>query len=271
MHQPVPFDDANPAARSNARFLMFDVDDTVTWKGQLPEVSARALYAAKAAGLELVAVTGRSFSWGEMLMRLFPLTAAIAETGACALVRRGHRVELLHHEPDAMVRAANARDRERAATRVLAEVNSARLAMDNPGRLYDVAFDLVEDGPPISAEDAAMMRAILHDEGLTTAQSSVHINAWKVGPHGAFDKATMTDRVLRERYGISLDEARAYAVYVGDSTNDGAMFVRVDLSVGVGNIRPHLEALGERAPRYIVDGSGGHGFAQVVASLIEDR
>lgn len=273
MDAQLSFGSCGQDLRAAARILAFDVDDTLTWQGQLPQAAAAALYAAHEAGLTLIAVTGRSYSWAEMLMRLFPLAAAVAETGAVALLRRGAVLEVVHHEPDAAVRAAGVSERDRAAARALAEVRSARLAIDNPGRLYDVAFDLVESGPPVPDEDAGRIRAILEEGGLTTARSSVHINAWKVGPHGPFDKATMLDRVLRLVVGASLDESAARLCYVGDSTNDGAMFCRAQLSVGVANVAPHLPALRERgqAPRFLVTGEGGHGFAQVVDALLQAR
>lgn len=267
------FGDSDPDLRAGARMLAFDVDDTLTWRGQLPEAAARALYAAEAAGLTLIAVTGRSYSWAEMLLRLFPLTAAVAETGAVALVRRGGALEVLHHEPDAAVRADNAARRDRAAARALAEVHGARLAIDNPGRLYDVAFDLVESGPPVSDVDAGRIRAVLEREGLVTAQSSVHVNAWCLGPHGPFDKASMFERVLEQTTGAGLQRHAEHVCYLGDSTNDGAMFARARLSVGVANVEPHLATLAAagQAPRYLVAGQGGHGFAEAVAALLEAR
>jgi hypothetical protein len=38
-------------------------------------------------------------------------------------------------------------------------------------------------------------------------------------------------------------------------------------------VRPHLPALREKGqePRFVVDGNGGHGFAQIVNALLEDR
>lgn len=267
------FGDSAPDLRARARILAFDVDDTLTWRGQLPEAAARALYAAEAAGLTLIAVTGRSYSWAEMLLRLFPLAAAVAETGAVALVRRGATLELLHHEPDPAVRAETAARRDRAAARAVAEVSAARLAIDNPGRLYDVAFDLVESGPPVSLADAARIRAVLEGEGLVTAQSSVHVNAWCLGPHGPFDKASMFERVLVDVTGAGLAAQADQVCYLGDSTNDGAMFARARLSVGVANVRPHLAALAAagQAPRYLVAGQGGHGFAEAVDALLAVR
>lgn len=262
---------STPAAlRQQVRFLLFDVDDTVTWHGALPEVAARSLYRAADAGLRLVAVTGRSASWAELLLRLFPLEAAVAETGALCLVKNeGGRVDVIHSEPDAERRRTNDERRRRAAERALREVSSARLALDNMGRVYDTAFDLVEDGPPVPAEDAARVRAILEEEGLSVAQSSVHINAWI----GSFDKATMVERYLKERCGTSLDREGERLAYAGDSKNDGAMFARAGLSVGVDNVKPHLRWLQERgqAPRFLVEQPGGLGFARLVELLLEGR
>src|SRR5690606_13372717 len=117
----------------------------------------------------------------------------------------------------------------------------------------DSAFDLLEDGPRVNDDDPARVRALLEEEGLTVAQSSVHINAWL----GDFDKATMSER-LCAHHGVPLDDG---AVYVGDSVNDATMFARVPLSVGVANLRG-------ATPRYLTRGAGGHGFAEVVAAVL---
>ena len=258
---------------ARARFLCFDVDDTITWQGALPEPAALALYAARQAGLALVAVTGRSFCWAELLLRFFRLDAAIAETGGVALVRGNDHIEVLHHEDDVAARAEAARKRAEAAAKVLREVKTARLSLDNAGRLHDTAFDLVEDGAPVSPQDAALMRAILEEEGLHVAQSSVHINAFAFGPKGPFDKATMLDRVLRTYFGASLAAAGEAVVYVGDSLNDGVLFARAGMSVAVGNASPHFGTLRARGqlPRFRVVDSGGHGFAAVVTALLAAR
>lgn len=269
---PAPF--ASAAGLGDVQRLLFDLDDTLTWQGQVPEVALRALYQAEAAGYQLIAVTGRSFAWAEMLMRWFPLAGAVAETGGLALWRTpAGRLEVLHHEPDVQIRQAHAARRSEAAALVLAHVVEGRLALDNVGRVYDTAYDLAEEGPVVSAHAASEMRTLLHAQGLVTAQSSVHINAWCVGPHGPFDKATMVDRLLQHIAGIGLDQAAATLCYVGDSKNDGAMFARAGYSVGVRNVAPHLAWLHRQgmAPRYIVDADGGHGFADVVAHLLAAR
>lgn len=267
---PPHFSSSAVDARRACTRLFFDVDDTLTHKGRLPEVAVRALYRAQQAGLSLCAVTGRSFAWGEMLVRLFPLDAVVAETGACAFWWDGARLKGMFHEDDDQERARLSAVRATATAQVLATVKTARLARDNVGRISDTAFDLVEEGDAVSADDAARIREILIGAGLSLAQSSVHINAFAWGARGAFDKATMVDRLLQQMSSTTLAVAAPTLCYVGDSTNDGPLFAACGLSVGVGNVSHHLALLRERgqAPRFVVDGEGGFGFAQVVDALL---
>jgi len=277
MSAPAPFSSCPRAVRLACTRLYFDIDDTVTWRGRLPEEAVRALYRAKAAGLSLCAVTGRSFAWAELIVRLFPVDAVIAETGAVALWLEHdggiERLRVMHHEDDATERTRLKRMRDDAAAHALREIPTARLADDSVGRVSDTAFDLVESGPPVPEDDVNRLRDVLHARGLVTARSSVHVNAFAFGKSGAFDKATMVDRLLRTRDGVSLSDAAPTLCYVGDSKNDGPLFARVGVSVGVRNVLPHVEALHAlgQAPAYVTDGDGGYGFAAVVAGLLEDR
>ena len=209
---PPAFSSVHASARAACTRLFFDVDDTLTWQGRLPEVAVAALYRAKAAGLMLCAVTGRSFAWGELMVRLFPFDAVVAETGANALFfADGGRLTVLHHEDDPVARAALKEQRDVAAAAALAAIPTARLATDNVGRLADTALDLVEEGEPVPEDDVVALRELLHGHGLVTARSSVHVNAFAFGERGPFDKASMVDRLLRAREGTTLDEARREA------------------------------------------------------------
>lgn len=261
---------ALPAGRSCER-LFFDVDDTLTVDGKLPLEAITALYAARDAGLVLCAVTGRSYAWGELLCRLFPFDAVVAETGAQAFFYDdGGHLRVIHHEEDRATREGLRAHRISVCRQALETIPTARYALDNDGRVADTAFDLVEEGPVMPADDVAALRTFLHEHGIETAQSSVHVNAFVFGPTGPFSKATMVDRLLRHRFDSSLDEASSTLCYVGDSMNDGTLFARAALSVGVENVRPHLPALAAlgQAPRLVVAGRGGHGFAALVRALV---
>jgi hydroxymethylpyrimidine pyrophosphatase-like HAD family hydrolase len=69
-------------------------------------------------------------------------------------------------------------------------------------------------------------------------------------------------------FGRALDAARW--VYVGDSTNDQAMFGHFALSVGVANLREFSAQL-VTWPAYITDGERGAGFAEVAARVIASK
>ena len=246
--------------------VFFDVDDTLTLDGPLVTDAVLALDRAEALGLHRVAVTGRSAAWGEMLLRVFGLDAAVAETGACCFYfdADGH-VQQLHAEPDAEVRENNRQRRAEIAREVLETVPSARLASDNMGRVYDTAFDLVEDGPKLSDDDARAIRELCAARGLQVAQSSVHINAW----FGDFDKASMVRRYLEEVRGERAADGARTMAYAGDSKNDASMFQLAGVSVGVANVAPHLDALAamDAAPRFITAGAGGHGFKELIDAI----
>ena len=71
---------------------------------------------------------------------------------------------------------------------------NVRFALDNPGRIYDSAFDLVEDGPPLDTESINAIHRHLDEAGLYWAQSSVHINFFQ----SQFNKAAMVQRYFDE-------------------------------------------------------------------------
>ena len=248
--------------------LLFDFDDTVTWAGQLPEEAANALYRAHEAGFQLMAVTGRPAAWAEMLMRLFPFEAAVAETGAICFYRETlpGKVSVLHTIDSPAERQAQTQKRLGIAHTILSELPEARLALDNMGRIYDSAFDLVEDGPPVNEKTQQAIHARLEAEGLFWAQSSVHINFfWQ-----AFNKTTMVQRYFEEIGGQPWAQWSSHFIYFGDSTNDGPLFRAIPLSIGVANIANYLPLLQKdgATPSYITEKQGGHGFAEAIAHLI---
>lgn len=75
---------------------------------------------------------------------------------------------------------------------------------------------------------------------------------------------------MRRLYGRELDAERGQWLYVGDSTNDQAMFGRFPLSVGVANLLHFADRL-HTWPRYLARGERGAGFAEVAATLLAAR
>ena len=77
-----------PAAeRSRITGVFTDIDDTLTTHGVITPDTLQALAQLKAAGLCVIAITGRPMGWCEKLAATLPVDAIVAENGAAALVR----------------------------------------------------------------------------------------------------------------------------------------------------------------------------------------
>jgi hypothetical protein len=244
--------------------LLTDIDDTLTRDGAIEPVALQALHDLAAAGLPVLAVTGRPLGWSEPFARAWPLQAIVAENGAVALWREG---EALHVEfaQDEAVRAANARRLRAAAARVLAEVPGATLARDSAGRVTDIAIDHAEFAR-LEAPAIERVVEILRQEGMNATVSSIHVNGW----FGAHDKWSGAQWIVRRRLGRDLASEVGRWVYVGDSTNDQAMFARFPLGVGVANLLDFADRL-HTWPAYLARGARGEGFAELARVLLSAR
>ncbi|MDP8999212.1 MAG: HAD family hydrolase, partial [Myxococcota bacterium] len=85
--KPIAALDSDEARR--LRGVLFDLDDTFLSHGLLTRAAYNALWSLHDGGLELVAVTGRPFGWGEVLARQWPVAGCVVENGAAYLRRRG--------------------------------------------------------------------------------------------------------------------------------------------------------------------------------------
>ncbi len=264
-------DDVRPLrdwpAETRARIVgvMTDIDDTLTRGGAIEPAALSALEALADAGVPVVAVTGRPVGWSRPFAAAWPVAAIVAENGAVALVRDSAGV-LTEYAQDAATRAANARRLQAAAARVLREVPGATLARDSAGRETDIAIDHAEFAS-LSPAAVAQVVAVMQAEGLTATVSSIHVNGW-IGTHS---KWTAAQWMLRRLFGRDLDDHELERwVYVGDSTNDQAMFERFPHSVGVANLR-HFAAALTVWPAYLTQAERGAGFAELAQAVLAAR
>jgi HAD superfamily hydrolase (TIGR01484 family) len=268
------------AAASPVIGVFTDIDDTLTTDGAITADALAALGQLRAAGIHVIAITGRPVGWSEPFALQWPVDAIVAENGAVALVRDGgggsphpyptpegkgaKRLVKLYRQ-DGRVRAANFVRLQQAAQRILREVPAAVLARDSAGRETDIAVDHSEfvQLPP---EAVAQVLRLMQDEGMNATVSSIHINGW----YGDHDKLSGARWITRELFGRELDAEIDHWVYVGDSTNDELMFEHFPHSIGVANIR-RFEAQLKHPPRYITPAERGAGFAQVAQAIIAGR
>src|SRR5579885_3379476 len=230
------------AARRRIRFVLCDIDDTLTSGGRLGAAAYAALEALADSGCIVVPVTGRPAGWCDLIARFWPVDAVIGENGAF----------YFRYDP-----------RARRMTRRYAQDEAERAAAHQPSRIADLASDYREDCGPLPPEEAARIAALFRAAGASAKISSIHVNGW----FGDYDKLAMTRLLFRDCYGGELDDLREDCVFVGDSPNDEPMFAGFPHSVGVANIRPFAAGM-QTPPAYVTAAEAGAGFAEFAAFLL---
>jgi HAD superfamily hydrolase (TIGR01484 family) len=269
-----PLTDWPLEARRQIIGVFTDIDDTLTTDGAITADALQALHDLKAAGLHVIAITGRPVGWSEPFAARWPVDAIVAENGAVAL-HRPHLSSQIGLQPlynerealsksyqlDATTRASNFTRMQQVLTRIERDVPGAMRSTDSAGRETDIAIDHSEFThlPPAAI---AQVVQIMQAEGLQATVSSIHINGW-IGSHNKLQGAHWIVQTFLQR---DLSQELKRWVYVGDSTNDQLMFEAFDNSIGVANIKRFVPEL-KHLPRYIARSERGAGFAEVAAFL----
>ena len=256
-----PIESAEPALLAGIEGLIFDLDDTLLDHGKLGAESYRALWDLYAAGLSLIAATGRPAGWGEVLARTWPVAAVVSENGAIA--HSSTPQGLL--QVDAAT-AAVRRERQQRLAGIAARVEAAFPTLhrtdDAHARISDVTYDIGEH----QSVPAAMVKAaaeLAQSLGAQTLTSSVHLHL-TLDRH---DKATGCLAILREQFGLDTTHALMRFAFIGDSGNDAACFAAFRTTIGVANLtgRPTL------MPRFVTRAARGAGFAEAARVLLDAR
>lgn len=252
-----------PAQRLLAlRGVLTDIDDTLTRDGAIEGVALDALRHLAAAGVPVIAITGRPAGWSEPFATAWPVQAIVAENGGVMLRARAGGLQREFAQDEA-TRTRNLARLQACARDLLEKVPGAQLAADSAGRLTDIAVDHSEHAQ-LDAARIAEVAALMRAHGLVATVSSIHVNGW-IGTHTKWSGAQWA---VQRCTGAPLlpDDW----LYVGDSTNDEAMFERIPLSVGVANIAafvPRMSVL----PAFVTRAERGAGFAEVAQALLAAR
>lgn len=263
--RPQPLDTLPRAALLSVAGVMTDIDDTLTRDGAIEPAALQALHALHAAGVPVVAITGRPAGWSEPFALAWPVAAIVAENGAVALRRGADGRLITEYAQDEATRRHNTQRLRDVAQRVLRELPGTTLAQDSAGRVTDIAVDHSEFAhlPPATIERVvALMRA----QGMNATVSSIHVNGW-FGEHTKWSGAVW---MVQRLFGRALEAELERWLYVGDSTNDQLMFARFPYSVGVANLRHFADKL-DTWPAFMADGERGEGFAEVARVLLAAR
>jgi hypothetical protein len=259
-----PLSEIDPSVLARVEGVVFDVDDTLTRDGRVERVAFDALWRLSEAGLVLVAVTGRPLGWTDVMAMQWPIDLAVGENGAgwSWQAQRALHAGYFH---DGATRAEHTALLDRVRARVAEAMPHVKLAIDQHARRCDLAFD-VGEREDLPREQIDALVALVEALGARCPVSTVHAH---VIP-GDWDKACGVVRALAEARSIAVDPGRERFLFVGDSGNDAAAFEAFPLSVGVANVRNHLDRL-PVPPAWVTGDDRGRGFAELAGALLSAR
>lgn len=261
MHATLPLPDAWPHPTTG---VLTDIDDTLTHHGSIEPAALAALHSLRAAGVPVVAITGRPVGWSAPFALSWPVDAIVAENGSVCLLNRNGELHKQYVLDDA-TRAEQHAYLQRVLHQIEYNVPGALRATDSDGRETDIAIDHSEF-TFLPDDRIQQVVALMRAEGLTATVSSIHINGW-LGDHTKWTGARSAVQTL---FGRNVAAEAEQWVYVGDSANDQVMFQHLPVTVGVANLR-RFEHLLTHRPRYITQSERGQGFAEVAHAVLRSR
>lgn len=236
------------------RYVVSDVDDTITSRGRLLPVALEALCRLASGGRDIILLTGGSAGWADVYIRWLPVKAVIAESGA-VLLRKDEDGRVRYHMHPSLTDGLR-----RCREELLSAIGDDILSSDQYARLNDIAVDLSLCQP----ERLEEVRRLAEGRGASWAQSSIHLNIW----FGDYDKA----RGLRgfcPFMGLEWKKLLDEGCYIGDSLPDEALFAIFPISFGVASVLSKKEAF-SHLPLFVAEAEGGEGFAQIADAILKE-
>jgi HAD superfamily hydrolase (TIGR01484 family) len=250
--------------KKKIRFVLTDIDDTLTISGRLPAVVFTAMENLQTAGIRVIPITGRPAGWCDHIARMWPVDGLVGENGAFYFYYDNQKKIMLRRYWKSDKQRKEDRKRLKALKRtILDAVPGAQISADQPYREADLAVDFCEDVPPLPLESIEKIVTIFQNAGAQAKVSSIHVNGW----FGNYNKLSMTKLLFNEIFKVSLEVEKDRALFIGDSPNDCPMFAFFPHSVGVANVLQFDNHL-EYAPVWVTRQSGGFGFAEMVDTLL---
>ncbi len=258
-----PFDTFSNSDREKIRFVLTDIDDTLTVNGQLPSAALAALEKLQSANISVIPVTGRPAGWCDHIARMWPVDAVVGENGAFYFY--------YNRQKNKMVRSYWRTERQRLKDRekltrlqqdIMEKVPGCGISADQSYREADLAIDYCEDVEPLPPSAIETIVKLFVQAGAQAKVSSIHVNGW----FGSYDKLTMVKQLLGNKYQVSPQRMKEEVLYCGDSPNDEPMFAFFPHSVGVANVQQYVRHM-TIPPVWVTQKKGGAGFAEMVTHL----
>jgi HAD superfamily hydrolase (TIGR01484 family) len=259
-----PFSQFPIPIKKDIRYILTDIDDTLTNGGRLPADIFVAMERLRAAGLRTLPITGRPAGWCDHIARMWPVDGLVGENGAFYF-RYDERLKKMQRRyfKSESQRKSDRSKLEKIKKEVLKKVPGCQVASDQAYREADLAIDFCEDVPPLPMTDVEKIVSCFESAGAQAKISSIHVNGW----FGDYDKLTMTGVMFEEVFGRRLEDVKDRVIYIGDSPNDVPMFSYFPHSVGVANVLQFKGMMGH-SPAWVTKREGGYGFAEMADVLL---
>jgi hypothetical protein len=250
--------------KQRIRYVLADIDDTLTLNGRLPAAVFGAMERLQKAAIRMIPITGRPAGWCDHIARMWPVDGIVGENGAFYFYYDGNQCKM--HRRYFIAEEQRRADRDKLASlqkEILNKIPGCRVSADQRYREADLAIDYCEDVAPLPMADVDRIVALFEAAGARAKISSIHVNGW----FGDYDKLTMTRMLFAEVFKDDLGAVKADVIFIGDSPNDVPMFRFFPNAVGVANIVQFKEKIQHR-PAYVTRQEGGYGFAEMVDVIL---
>ena len=259
-----PIEKMPKTVREKIRYVLADIDDTLTHDGRLPAAVFGAMERLQKAGLGMVPITGRPAGWCDHIARMWPVAGIVGENGAFyfSYDDQQHKMRRRYFKSEEQRRADRSK-LEALKRQILKKIPGCRVSADQRYREADLAIDYCEDVPPLPGKDVDRIVHLFEAAGARAKISSIHVNGW----FGEYDKLTMTRMFFAEVFQDDLAAEKKQVIFIGDSPNDVPMFRFFPHSVGVANFLKFQEKI-THLPAWVTQQEGGYGFAEMVDCIL---
>ncbi len=259
-----PFHKFPPNLKEQIRYILTDIDDTLTSNGRLPAVVFAAMERLKTAGIRIIPITGRPAGWCDHIARMWPIDGLVGENGAFYFSYDERRKKMLRrYWKSEKERRTDRKKLDEIKREILAGIPGCSVASDQAYREADLAIDYCEDVPPLSMKAVDQIVDCFRAAGARAKISSIHVNGW----FGDYDKLSMTRLLFTDVFNVALDQVKEQIIFTGDSPNDAPMFAYFPHSVGVANVSLFTGRIAHE-PVWVTQKNGGEGFAEMVSVLL---
>lgn len=259
-----PLKDMDLEKLAAIKFVLADIDDTLTLNGRLPAAVYTALEKLHGAGIILVPITGRPAGWCDHIARMWPVDGIVGENGAFYFYYCPEEQRMIRRYAKSDPERQRDRDRLTALSHtILTAFPEVRIAADQAYRETDLAIDICEDVAPVPVASVVKVKEMFEAAGAKAKVSSIHVNGW----FGEYDKLSMTRNLFLEVFSLDLDAVKGQVIFIGDSPNDMPMFHYFPNSVGVANVLQYLDKSASH-PAWIASQIGGEGFIELAEAIL---